>query len=88
MPRPVERRFCALPARGCLLTVRATGEGDLREESGPDLRGAGVVLSSLRRRGGRLEARVACEHVARVEAVFGEEAMELRPWEVRTVELD
>jgi mannosylglycerate hydrolase len=70
------------------LTVRATGEGDLREESGPDLRGAGVVLSSLRRRGGRLEARVVCEHVARVEAVFGEEALELRPWEIRTVELD
>jgi hypothetical protein len=46
------------------------------------------VLSSLRRRSGRLEARVACEHVARVEAVFGEEALDLRPWEIRTVELD
>jgi mannosylglycerate hydrolase len=69
------------------LTVRATGDGDLLEESGPDLRGAGVVLSSLRRRSGGLEARVACEHVARVEAVFGEEPLELRPWEIRTVEL-
>ncbi|HMB18286.1 MAG TPA: hypothetical protein VKO41_03140 [Gaiellaceae bacterium] len=69
------------------LTVRGTGEGDLREESGPELRGAGVVLSSLRRRSGRLEARVACEHVAPVEAEFGEEPLDLGPWEIRIVEL-
>jgi alpha-mannosidase len=69
------------------LTVRGTGEGDLREESGPELRGAGVVLSSLRRRSGRLEARVACEHVAPVEAEFGEEPLDLGPWKIRIVEL-
>jgi alpha-mannosidase len=69
------------------LTVRGTGEGDLREESGPELRGVGVVLSSLRRRSGILEARVACEHVAAVDAEFGEESLDLRPWEIRTVEL-
>jgi mannosylglycerate hydrolase len=69
------------------LTVRGTGDGDLREESGPELRGIGVVLSSLRRRNGRLEARVACEHVAAVDAAFGDAQLDLRPWEIRSVEL-
>jgi alpha-mannosidase len=69
------------------LTVRGTGEGGLREEAGPELRGAGVVLSSLRTRNGTLEARVACEHVAPVGAAFGEEPLDLGPGEIRTVEL-
>ena len=69
------------------LTVRGTGEGDLREESGPELRGAGVVLSSLRRRSGGLEARLACEHVAPVNGAFGEKPLDLRPWEIRTIDL-
>ena len=71
------------------LTVQGTGEeGDLRKESGPELRGEGVVLSALRRRNGRLVARVACEHVAAVDAAFGDEALDLHPWEIRSVELN
>jgi mannosylglycerate hydrolase len=70
------------------LTVHGAGAGDLHEESGPELRGEGVVLSSLRRRNGTLEARVACEHVAAVDATFGDEQLDLRPWEIRSVELD
>ena len=54
---------------------------------GPRLDGAGVVLSSLRRRGRRLEATVACEHPEPVEATFGEVELDLRPWEIRCVEL-
>jgi alpha-mannosidase len=69
------------------LTVPGKGAGDLREESGPELRGEGVVLSSLRRRNGTLEARVACEHVASVDAACGDEQLDLRPWEIRSVEL-
>ncbi len=55
--------------------------------SGPELRGEGVVLSSLRLRGRRLEARVACEHPEPVQAQLGGSAIDLRPWEIRTVEL-
>jgi hypothetical protein len=69
------------------LTAPATGGGDRREGDGPALRGNGVVLSSLRRRNGALEARVACEHPAAVRAVFGEAELHLRAWEVRSVEL-
>ena len=54
---------------------------------GRELRGEGVVLSALRRRGRRLEATVACEHPERVAAVFGEAELNLRPWEVRSLEL-
>ena len=39
--------------------------------TGPELSGEGVVLSSLRRRGRRLEARVACEHPEPVQAELG-----------------
>ena len=55
--------------------------------SGPELRGDGVVLSSLRARGRLLEARVACEHPEPVQAKLGGSAIDLRPWEIRTVEL-
>ena len=56
--------------------------------AGPELRGEGVVLSALRRRGRRLVATVACEHPEPVAAVFGEVKTDLRPWEIRTVELE
>jgi alpha-mannosidase len=55
--------------------------------TGPELRGDGIVLSSLRRRGRRLEARVACEHPVPVRGTFGEAEVDLRAWEVRSVEL-
>ena len=55
--------------------------------SGPELRGEGVVLSSLRLRGRRLEARVACEHPEPVQAQLSGSAIDLRPWEIRTVGL-
>ena len=55
--------------------------------TGPELRGEGVVLSALRLRGRRLEARVACEHPEPVQAELGGGALDLRPWEIRTVEL-
>jgi alpha-mannosidase len=58
-----------------------------RTSVGPQLDGEGVVLSALRRRGRRLEATVACEHPDPVAAVFGDAEMDLRPWEIRTVEL-
>jgi len=55
--------------------------------AGPELHGPGVVLSSLRRRGRRLHATVACEHPERISASFGPAALELRAWEIRDVEL-
>ena len=58
-----------------------------RTASGPQLAGQGVVLSSLRRRGRRLEATVAHEHPEAGKAVFGEAELDLRPWEIRSVEL-
>ncbi len=56
--------------------------------SGPELRGDGVVLSALRRRGRRVEATVVCEHPEPVAAVFGEVELDLRPWEIRAVSLE
>ena len=55
--------------------------------AGPELSGEGVVLSALRPQGRRLAATVACEHPEAVKAVFGEAELDLRPWEIRTVEL-
>jgi mannosylglycerate hydrolase len=55
--------------------------------AGPELRGRGVVLSSLRRRGARLEATVACEHPESVSASLGNVPLDLRAWEIRNVEL-
>jgi alpha-mannosidase len=55
--------------------------------AGPELRGEGVVLSALRRRGQRLEATVACEQPEPLQAVFGEVELDLRPWEIRSVEI-
>jgi alpha-mannosidase len=55
--------------------------------AGPELRGDGVVLSALRRRGRRVEATVVCENPDPVAAVFGEAELDLRPWEIRRVEL-
>ncbi|HEU4943513.1 MAG TPA: hypothetical protein VFT18_09615, partial [Gaiellaceae bacterium] len=54
---------------------------------GPELSGEGIVLSALRLRGRKLEARVACEHPEPVSGGFGEVELDLRPWEIRSVEL-
>jgi mannosylglycerate hydrolase len=57
-------------------------------QAGPELRGEGVVLSSLRAQGRRLAATLACEHPEPADAVFGETRLDLRPWEIRRVELE
>jgi mannosylglycerate hydrolase len=55
------------------LTAPGTGtDGALGLQAGPSLEGEGVVLSSLRRRGDRLELRLACEQPdARTATVSG-----------------
>jgi mannosylglycerate hydrolase len=58
-----------------------------RTASGPELSGRGVVLSALRRRGRRLETTVAHEHPEPQKAAFGEAELELRAWEIRSLEL-
>jgi Glycosyl hydrolases family 38 N-terminal domain/Alpha mannosidase middle domain len=69
-----------------LLTVKGTGGDDTREsQASPELSGA--VLTSLRRRDGRPEARIVNETGAAREFSFGAEGGELRPWEIRTLTL-
>jgi alpha-mannosidase len=69
------------------LSAGSTGTDAPREQSGIELRGDGVVLSSLRKRNGALEARVAREHPEPGKAVFGDAELDLRAWEVRSVEV-
>jgi alpha-mannosidase len=57
-------------------------------QKGPELSGEGVVLSSLRANGRRLAATVACEHPEPVKAAIGDAQLDLRPWEIRRVELE
>ena len=59
--------------------------GDVREHSGPAL--AGALLSSLRRHNGAIEARIVNETAEPAAARFGDESIDLRPWEIRTVRL-
>ncbi|HEV2902949.1 MAG TPA: hypothetical protein VGW30_06775 [Gaiellaceae bacterium] len=56
--------------------------------TGPELQGQGIVLSALRLQGRRLAARVACEHPEPVHGSCGEVELDLRPWEIRSVELE
>jgi mannosylglycerate hydrolase len=58
---------------------------ELRALAGPELSGA--TLASLRRRNGRLEARVVNETPRASTARFGDATAELRPWEIRTLHL-
>jgi alpha-mannosidase len=74
--------------------LTATGSGEqsgASERAGLELLGDGAVLSALRRRGDRLEARIVCERPEPCQAVLilhGEEIhLDLRPWEIRTVAL-
>jgi alpha-mannosidase len=70
------------------LTVAGAGDpGELEQSEGIVLEGAGVVLTGLRRTGDVLEARVANETGELAAARLGEERLELRPWEIRTVPL-
>jgi alpha-mannosidase len=72
------------------LAAPGTGESSgPAEHAGLELRGDGLVLSALRRRGDKLEARVVCE---RPEACSGQLAvgdrevtLELGPWEIGSV---
>jgi len=57
----------------------------LRERAGPALGGA--VLSSLRRVGDLVEARVVNESGAASQVRFGDVTATLRPWEIRTLVL-
>jgi mannosylglycerate hydrolase len=68
------------------LAAPGTGSGaTLPYRAGPELQGA--ALSSLRRIGPRLEARVVNATAAESTARFGAAAVELRPWEVRPLVL-
>ena len=70
------------------LTAEGAGDaGELAQAEGLVLEGAGVVLTALRRTADGLEARVANETADPTVAQLGEERLELRPWEIRTVAL-
>ena len=57
--------------------------GDSRSEAGPELRGAS--LSSLRRREGRLDARVVNLGDEASDCSFGSARVALRPWQIATL---
>jgi mannosylglycerate hydrolase len=72
--------------------LAALGSGErlgALEQAGLELRGEGVVLSALRRRGDHLEARVVCQGPEPCQAVLALEGAEvrvdLRPWEIKPV---
>ncbi len=69
------------------LTASGTGRADagLGGKGGPKLTGDGAVLASLRRRDGRLEARVVNETPDAVVATFGNARSELGPWKIQVV---
>ena len=70
------------------LTAEGAGdEGELAQAEGVALEGVGVVLTALQRTDEGLEARVANETAEPAAAQLGEEQLELRPWEIRTVPL-
>jgi mannosylglycerate hydrolase len=70
------------------LTALGTGERSAAAGgAGLELRGDGVVLSALRRRGDSLEARIVNETPEPRTALLAGESIELRPWEIKTVAL-
>jgi mannosylglycerate hydrolase len=70
------------------LMALGTGERPAEAEgAGLELRGDGVMLSALRRRGETLEARIVNETPEPHTAMLAGEPLELRPWEIRTVQL-
>jgi mannosylglycerate hydrolase len=68
------------------LVAGGTGTEPPREQAGLELSGEGVVLSSLRRRNGIVEARLAREHPEPGTVVFGEADLDLGAWEIRAIE--
>jgi alpha-mannosidase len=74
------------------LTAPGTGDRSaVQAHAGLELHGEGAVLSALRRKDDRLEARIVCERAEACQAVIvhdGREVqLDLRPWEIRTVPL-
>ena len=70
------------------LTALGTGEHPPQPQgAGLELSGDGVVLSALRRRGDGLEARIVNETPEPRTALLAGKSHELRPWEIRTVQL-
>jgi hypothetical protein len=70
------------------LAFAGAGEREaLREREGPALGGEGVVLAALRRRGEKLEARLVNETDEPRRVLVASEPVELRSWEIRTVDL-
>ena len=65
---------------------RNDDDGRLREQAGFEVAGHGVLLSALRRRGPGLEARIVNESPRRRTAMLAGQAVELRPWEIRSLE--
>jgi alpha-mannosidase len=59
-------------------------DGRLHEQAGIELEGHGVVMSALRRRGPGLEARIVNESPRQRTAKLAGQALELRPWEIRS----
>jgi alpha-mannosidase len=70
------------------LTALGTGERTpVPEAAGLELSGDGVMLTALRQRGAGLEARIVNETPEPRAASLGGKSIELRPWEIRTVQL-
>jgi alpha-mannosidase len=68
------------------LTGPGTGvRSPMPEGAGLELLGDGVVLTALRRRGEDLEARIVNETPEPRTATLAGQAVELRPWEIRSV---
>jgi mannosylglycerate hydrolase len=71
------------------LAFAGAGErGALREREGPAIGGEGVVLAALRRSGEKLEARIVNETDEPRSLLVASEAFDLRPWEIRTLDLE
>jgi alpha-mannosidase len=74
------------------LVTAGTGDRTVSaQHAGLELRGDGVVLTALRRRGDTLEARLVCERPEACSAALvldGRELeVELGPWEIRAVDV-
>jgi alpha-mannosidase len=94
------------------VTAAGSGSGPVERRPGLELAGDGVVLTALRRRGDRLELRLACQRPeaaavrvtggltaareadllgrpgAELEVRDGGVAVELAPWEIRTLRVE
>ena len=75
------------------LAATGTGEGPATaQRAGLELRGPGVLLTALRRRGDVLEARLVCERPESCSATIivddRELDINLGPWEIRAVEVN